>query len=731
LAAGGGEDRAREVFSALGYHPRKGEASLDGLDVRWLASAEGVDVYHLCVSQGLPEMDSLLRGDRGSRQVLLWLDTPGGCWLAARPEGRAVLLNLDEAGLSWLASLRAGPGLPEGLSRAFDWQGLWRRFRRDLALALERAGCFWTVAGWLFLSMLAAGEGARGWPAGDNPYRVTRDALDALGRGGEIWPGGPVAPWGGVLSPGETRAQDGEGLREALGALAAYPYTHREHIPGALELAIGPGALGMAYEGSLKGRKPTGRFYTPLPVALFAVGQALSVIERGDGPPRVADPGVGLGVYLVAAMEVLAAQDPSLSRERIVRECLHGVDMDANALEVARWRLFLAARDRGEPLRPFPSGNLVEGDSLEMEGFSWSRAFPQVFREGGFHLVVGNPPYLFGEQLKGLPKPKGYRLAKGQYDVAWLFWERSVNCLARPGGVVSLLTSDALLARDEPERVRRFLLENTRLEAIIKVGPVFPAGVSGAVVQARPGRPSRGKVRVYTLSQDGFREAGGLDTRAILAEPRRRFLVEGGMEVLTAMRASGPILGTHYKISRGEETSPARHVHTHSGLPVVAGRDVKRLVSLRPSMVMDPREARKDHMNYLAPKAVLVKTGRLLRATLDYHGFVTLQSVYNLRPAGALSVEFLAGLLASKALNYYVVKVATAHKGIFPQLNQSTVLELPLPGGDPAPLERRVGELYGTGMQWDGLLDGIVYALYGLTAPQVKEVEDYFAAGCR
>ncbi len=430
-------------------------------------------------------------------------------------------------------------------------------------------------------------------------------------------------------------------------------------------------------------------------------------------------------MFLVAAVRAMAALDRG-SRQGLLGK-LYGVDADPRALEIARMRLILASREKGQGLDAYPEGHLVAGDSLELGPFRWREAFPDAFRRGGFPVVIGNPPYLFGEDKKGLASGhRAFRLARGQFDVAWLFWEKAVQEVVAPEGVVSFLSSDGILIRDESERLRRFLLEETTPESLGRAGAVFSASVAGTFVRTRKARCPGGVVQVWAMEGETFQEEARVPLRVFRQDPRSRFLADGGLHVLEAMRGAGGTVGAYYRVSRGEEIG-RRSLSGGKGLPVLAGRDVRRLALPEPSLEMRPEMVRKDPSIYRAPKVVLVKTGRLLRATLDYQGITTLQSVYNIHAKGDYSLEFLVGLLASKALNFYVAKIYTAPKAIFPQLNQSTVLEIPLPGVGSRSIEDRVADLYGQGVEWDDTLDAIVFDVFALKAHERDEVERYFA----
>lgn len=92
--------------------------------------------------------------------------------------------------------------------------------------------------------------------------------------------------------------------------------------------------------------------------------------------------------------------------------------------------------------------------------FHWFLAFPEVMSAGGFHCVLGNPPYLGGQDLSGSYGHPFCHYAKWEYAPAGLsdlvvFFVRRIFSLLRPGGFMSFLTTNSIKDGD----VRRDGLE--------------------------------------------------------------------------------------------------------------------------------------------------------------------------------------------------------------------------------------------------------------------------------
>ncbi|UCE13101.1 MAG: N-6 DNA methylase [Candidatus Heimdallarchaeota archaeon] len=115
--------------------------------------------------------------------------------------------------------------------------------------------------------------------------------------------------------------------------------------------------------------------------------------------------------------------------------------------------------------RPAP---IKERDLNIVHPFHWGIAFPEVLLEGGFDLVLGNPPYgrsVLSKTEKSMMKliykacsgknPKKYSL-----NAVSAFIERSINLL-RSKGILGLIVPFSILRVEEFEALREFILERT------------------------------------------------------------------------------------------------------------------------------------------------------------------------------------------------------------------------------------------------------------------------------
>jgi type I restriction-modification system DNA methylase subunit len=87
--------------------------------------------------------------------------------------------------------------------------------------------------------------------------------------------------------------------------------------------------------------------------------------------------------------------------------------------------------------------------ALENRFFHWFLEFPEVFNEGGFHCVLGNPPFLGGQKLSGafgdsfLESIKYQFSPIGAVDLVTYFFRRIFSIL-KQGGFQSLISTNTI-----------------------------------------------------------------------------------------------------------------------------------------------------------------------------------------------------------------------------------------------------------------------------------------------
>ncbi|WP_111709122.1 Eco57I restriction-modification methylase domain-containing protein [Lutibacter citreus] len=106
-------------------------------------------------------------------------------------------------------------------------------------------------------------------------------------------------------------------------------------------------------------------------------------------------------------------------------------------------------------------------NSNERPFFLWNLFFKEVFDNGGFDIIIGNPPYLGEKGSKPIFRPIQYsslgrRFYKGQMDLFYYFFHKSLDIL-KSKGVLSFITTNYFITADGAIKLRTDIRDRTQI----------------------------------------------------------------------------------------------------------------------------------------------------------------------------------------------------------------------------------------------------------------------------
>jgi type I restriction enzyme M protein len=218
---------------------------------------------------------------------------------------------------------------------------------------------------------------------------------------------------------------------------------------------VDPDMLGQAYEYLIKHfadltNKKAGEFYTPRSVV-----HLLGLILDPHEGETIYDPACGTGGMLLECVDHLKHNNEDYRTLK-----LYGQEKNLTSSSIARMNMFLHGIEDFEILR---------GDTLRN---------PAFFEADGlktFDCVIANPPFSlknwgadnwandpFGRNIAGVPP-------KGNGDMAWV--QHMVKSMNSTGRMTVVLPHGALFRKGAEGKIRKALLEQDVLEAVIGLGP--------------------------------------------------------------------------------------------------------------------------------------------------------------------------------------------------------------------------------------------------------------------
>ena len=348
-----------------------------------------------------------------------------------------------------------------------------------------------------------------------------------------------------------------EGLYEIPGSLASYNFNDIDadvlgavyeqylgHIAEAIKqqvqkaqakMALGFETPTFTMTDKKERRKEHGIYYTPKIITDYIVKETVGkYLQENAGYPdkllnvKILDPACGSGSFLIRAYDELLKHHATTlgksvdkldqwERLPVLTNSIFGVDLDKQAVEVARLNLLLRSLAHREPL-PYLGNNIKNGNSLisgtdeELEKFfgadftsqrpfNWQDEFSGVMDKGGFDIVIGNPPYIRQEQLSVF-KPlwqKNFTCFDGSADIYVYFFERGLQLL-KEGGYLAYISPNKYFRSGYGKKLREYLSTKTTIEQIIDFGdaPIFDAITYPSIIVLRKSPTNKNNTRIFT-----------------------------------------------------------------------------------------------------------------------------------------------------------------------------------------------------------------------------------------
>ncbi len=218
----------------------------------------------------------------------------------------------------------------------------------------------------------------------------------------------------------------------------------------------------MAVSGARPQQRDLGVVYTPREVCEPMVRLALApLLASGRDVPslRICDPAIGEGAFLVEIVRVLAEAlgDSPRARRRVAERCIHGVDVDPDAVATAR-----AAVEHfvGGPV-PALRENLRVGDALAID---WPRD------RNRFDALVANPPYIRQERLANKHALRGFASYDGVADLYVYFIELATQIADR----YCLIVPNKWMSAAYGRRLRALLAASGSVEGVVDFAEGLP-----------------------------------------------------------------------------------------------------------------------------------------------------------------------------------------------------------------------------------------------------------------
>jgi len=304
--------------------------------------------------------------------------------------------------------------------------------------------------------------------------------------------------------------------------------------------------------GAQKKRKEQGIFYTPHYIVDFIVRETLgkklyeckTITDLKK--VRVLDPACGSGSFLVRVLDMINDKYKKFNnpggqytKSEILLSNIYGVDLDSQAIELARLNLLIETLEKKGKL-PDITSHICEGNSLisgtneelekyfgenyrDKKPFNWQERFSEVFKQDGFDCIIGNPPYIKEfvnkSAFDGLHESPYYQ---GKMDLWTMFACISIDLL-KIGGFMSFIAPNNWISNAGASIFRDKILNEGELKIFIDFGDykVFKEAGIQTMIYVFEKRKPRNKYSVEYLRITDKNITEGKLTSAMFSDKKK------------------------------------------------------------------------------------------------------------------------------------------------------------------------------------------------------------------
>ncbi len=500
-------------------------------------------------------------------------------------------------------------------------------------------------------------------------------------------------------------------------------------------------------EESKTHRKEQGIYYTPSYIVDYIVKNTVGEYIKNHTPEeirkvRIVDPACGSGSFLIRAYKELESYwkqqygtqetlkfDEGESfysmKVEILKNNIFGVDLDPKAVEIAQLNLLLQISERKHRL-PLLQNNIKVGNSLiddpsvSDKAFKWEEEFPEIMKEGGFYIVIGNPPY--GAELSEMEREwisQSYDYSRSYKNTALIFIEKSLNLLKNEGKF-GMIVPKSLAYSQEWKNGRKLIVD--KLSRVVDVSKAFEDVLLEQLILILE---KNNKSSNYTLENISTHNSLSIakkyiditDSIILHDDPKDfeifKIMIKSSRKLRDISRTSRGLpfqkyavkTQTKYMILRGKNISRFHFSASGEFLPDgVVDLNMKKIEFLRRPKIISQRIV--AHVTKPSDHIIIM-------SAMDREGILTLDTVENtIITDDKYSLEFLLCLLNSKLISWY------AYRYIFSKAIRTMDLDDYYIGKIPLP-EREIDNL-----KFSGLANKLISLYENLDKLSNKDTDD-------
>lgn len=512
-------------------------------------------------------------------------------------------------------------------------------------------------------------------------------------------------------------------------------------------------------------KKAGGIYYTPHYIVKYIVKNTVGELINGKTPDEISnikiiDPACGSGSFLLEAYQQLLDyhlnyyynlynDNPEIcleefihlgkdgkwrltikEKKRILLHNIYGVDIDSNAVEVTKLSLLLKVLENekksavdheselGDKVLPNLGDNIKCGNSLigldilnedlsveeivNINPFNYAEEFSEIFSNGGFDVVIGNPPYVKLHNIDKLSLSyyfENYYAAEKKCDLYSFFVERSLMWLLKPKGILGFIISNTWLNLDSFTNLREIIAKKNTLKNLTLVkNPFKNVSVAPVIFFAENEKNENYEFEVSRFEENKIADSYFIDSNTIKEENSYIIDVNATPEVLKILDKINKnsynlveLSELYYGIMTANNKKYIISEKTEEWhKPLLRGKDIKRysidykgdvFIDYRPNEMKKKKTARPGSVERFEVDEKIIfqrYSSSQIIATLDRNKFYALGTTILCVSNSEYSNTFLLGLINSKLLNWWYGRVFTSPTNYIREFEAIPIIKLDL-----------------------------------------------------
>lgn len=409
--------------------------------------------------------------------------------------------------------------------------------------------------------------------------------------------------------------------------------------------------------------------------------------------------------------------------------------------------------------------------------FPWKLFFSDAFDNGGFDIVIGNPPYItlalgkgqdyFTKEEVNLYKKLYPNSVEYKGNTYAIFYDKAID-LIKNNGCVSYITPNTLLLSNSYKNLRKLILNKTKIINLVNFKKtVFESAETGGDLILLLQQSNANDNTLKIVCVDDFKTNKNLESYKQNILKQEKFNTNFNYNFSTdndektdligkICNSNTELLGTIVKFYQGIITGNndkfiANSKITNQHLPILRGKDINKYhLKFNNNYVLFDKNQLWSNTNednfYTDEKLINRQTGDSLVATYDNSKYLTLDSTHvQTLKNQKYKLKYILALFNSKLLNFVYTSFVQEAGRTFAQVKTVTLKQLPIKVSTNE-IQNKFVEIVDSILnltqnddyqeniekqqavkEYENQIDIMVYKLYGLTYQEVLTVDKDFS----